>query len=429
MNFENLPDPVVLTEGHSLWSIERNSFEGSAQITLFVQPRTGIRIICRFKGLTVEEKFLISLGPFDEEQTLSFNGQDVPGFQLFVESDEDDLLLHWSPEKSPLNIELNPSRPLARLAFHLFSFFEIKQPKDQILKLEDHEWEITLRPVNDISESIKKTRIDGVCRLTHIGEIKRKDSCLFTTVEVEQQLQLLRYFMALVRGTWCDPICGLGFDSDDNQVWQSFGAPHHGSNAISSWFDYFHPEQMVTLYPLFSNKWNSSEDWKSCLREVIYWYANANTAGGIPGIDASILLSQAALERLSFQYSVIDRQLVSAEHFKSSQTRASDKLRLLLSTLRIPIAIPSSLHEMHRAANTMKWKDGPHAYSDIRNSLVHPDSKNRQERFKCITDGWRLGLWYLELSLLAVCGYNGSYGSRITRHIYGEVSYVPWNEK
>lgn len=429
IKFESLPDPVVLSEGNASWNTGRNSYEGFAQIKLFVQPRTGIRIICRFKGLSEEDKLLICLGAFEAHQTLSFNGQDVPGFHLSADSEDEDIILHWSPEKTPLQIELSPLQSLARLQFHLFSFFEIKRPNGQIVTLEDDEWEITLRPVSDISAITRKIQTDGLSRLSHIGEMKRKDGNLFKPVEVQEQLQLLRYFMALVRGTWCDPICNLGFDSDGTEVWQSFGAPHNSSSAISSWFDYFHPEQMTTLYPLFSEKWKSSEDWKSCIREVIYWYTNANTAGGTPGIDVSILLSQTALERLSFQYSVVDRQFLSAKVFKSPQNKASDKLRRLLTTLQIPVAIPASLQDMSSAAGKLKWEDGPHAFSEIRNALVHPDSKNRQDRFKCIVDGWALGLWYVETAILAVCGYDGSYGSRLTRRTYGEVSPVPWSEK
>lgn len=235
--------------------------------------------------------------------------------------------------------------------------------------------------------------------------------------------------MTFVRGTWCDPVCATGFDSTGTSVWKAISAPRSVSHAVHSWFDSVHPEQITELFPLFLNRWQSSDDWESCLQEVIYWYANANnTAGGVPSIDVSILLSQAALERLSYQFAVIDRRLISAEGFKSPQLRASDKLRLLLSSLKIPIDIPSSVQKIQKHTADTKWSDGPHAYSDIRNALVHPDPKERTTKFECIQDGWKFGLWYLELALLAVCNYNGSYGNRLTRERYGEVESVPWAE-
>lgn len=40
-------------------------------------------------------------------------------------------------------------------------------------------------------------------------------------------------------------------------------------------------------------------------------------------------------------------------------------------------------------------------------------------------DTWNLGLWYLELSLLKLCGYSETYYNRIKRGWVGGVEEVP----
>ena len=43
-------------------------------------------------------------------------------------------------------------------------------------------------------------------------------------------------------------------------------------------------------------------------------------------------------------------------------------------------------------------------------------------------DGWRLIVWYVELSLLSLFGYKGAYRNRLRRDRWvGLVEDVPWN--
>lgn len=361
-DFGDFPEPVVLASGHAVLTLGQDRFEGDAQIRAVALPREGIEILGRFKGLSDAQRFLMFSGHGNWVRTLSFNGQDIPGFQLSVESIDDEIQLRWCPGTLPLRLANSGSIQLGRVVFHIFNFFNLHRLENGRLVLENDEWTVTLSQVDNIEEVERKCHADGMCGLTHVGEIVRKDGSSFEISDVEERLRILQYFMAFVRGTWCDPICAVGFDSDNARTWELFSAPQRSSYAISSWFDYVHPEQMVKLFPLFSQKWQSSDQWRSCLREVIYWYVNANTAGGVPGIDVSILLSQAALERLSHQFSVVDRRIISAESFKSSQLKASDKLRLLLSSLQVPIDIPTQATDMKKFAQRLKWVDGPHAH-------------------------------------------------------------------
>lgn len=426
-DFGNHPGPVTLVRGRATARISGEQVQGQAEIVLRSLPRRGMEVQARFTDLTDDQKFGLSFA--DEDEALSFNDLDVPGFRLAVNSDGAALVLRWCPSRQPIELPVETDVQIQRVVFHLFGLPALHRLNGHQLPLENDLWVVTLHQVENVEEAEKQYQTDGIGRLTHVGGILRKGGSSFSVEDAAEQLAQLRHFLAFVRGTWCDPVCAVGFDAAGSRVWESLSAPTNPSAAISSWFAYLHPEQMQHLYPLFTSRWTSSPEWQSCLREVIYWYVNANTAGGVPGIDVSILLSQAALERLAHQFAVVDRRMISAETFKSSQLRASDKLRLLLSSVGIPIDIPSETRKVAEHAKKFKWVDGPHAFADIRNTLVHPDAKGRDQQLECIPDGWKLGLWYLELALLAVCGYKGTYGNRLRRDVDGQVEPTPWTKR
>ena len=117
--------------------------------------------------------------------------------------------------------------------------------------------------------------------------------------------------------------------------------------------------------------------------------------------------------------------MVSATEFKPRGLCATDKLRLLTSSLSIPKEIPPCLSALHRRPGK-KWEDGLHATTDIRNSLVHPD---RQTEFPegSYYEAYQLSLWIIDLVLLHLCGHSGKYANRLaTRRWVGTVESVPW---
>jgi hypothetical protein len=105
---------------------------------------------------------------------------------------------------------------------------------------------------------------------------------------------------------------------------------------------------------------------------------------------------------------------------------ASDKFRIIFSSLGIPLEIPKETPEIDKLAKNFNWLDAPHALTEIRNSLVHPEHKKRGQIDSAYYEAWNLGLWYLEMGLLAVCGYSGTYGNRLKQRYVGQVENVPW---
>jgi hypothetical protein len=84
----------------------------------------------------------------------------------------------------------------------------------------------------------------------------------------------------------------------------------------------------------------------------------------------------------------------------------------------------SALAEISTLASQRRWLDSPHALTEIRNNITHPERPAQYSN--AYFEAWSLGLWYLELALLRICGYNGSYSNRLVAKLVGEVEDVPW---
>jgi len=290
--------------------------------------------------------------------------------------------------------------------------------------LKHAEWRIRLSSLATTHDHFKALEETGGYALTHVGALERADGKTFKGDAANGVLQAMRFFLSFAKGALCTPVCPVGFDGTVTRVWEQWSSPDGPWASQISWFDPHTSQQMEDLFAGFMRRWQNSE-WQSALREVLYWYFNANDS--YRGIDAGIILMQTALERLSFEYAVRDRRLIEATGFKD--LRASDAFRLLLSSLDIPIEIPAELHSLTALSKKLNWVDAPHALTEVRNALVHPDHKRRSQVSSAYLDAWQLGLWFLELAILRVCAYEGTYSNRLQPHYVGEVQSVPWTPR
>ena len=74
-----------------------------------------------------------------------------------------------------------------------------------------------------------------------------------------------------------------------------------------------------------------------------------------------------------------------------------------------------------------KWVDGPHAFTEFRHGIVHPNLLKRvlNAESGATYEVCCLGRWYLELVLLALCGYQGKYVNRLLIPRQSP-EFVPW---
>ncbi|NJK30432.1 MAG: hypothetical protein HC790_06060 [Acaryochloridaceae cyanobacterium CSU_3_4] len=200
---------------------------------------------------------------------------------------------------------------------------------------------------------------------------------------------------------------------------------------------------MSEAFPGFLQLWR---EWSDLANIVLNGYLESNADGRFT--EHSIVLTQVALEMIAWTLLVEKESVISKDGF--DKLPASDKLRLLLSKLGIPIEIPPNCYDCQppysqRDASSLlpnlsqvakssqyNWVDGPHALTELRNGIVHPKklqkvlATNHEARFEA---RW-LGLWYLELVLLALMNYQGCYANRLIfpRH-EGTYDKVPWNHQ
>lgn len=436
-DFTTNESSMLIHQSQAEVCINQNTYTGIGEIRLELLPRADIYAYGYFKGVPAKDALGSGIGQ-TEISSFSINSRQIEGFRLSSGGDinSQEYNLKWCPKSEPINGIGNESTQMSLLIFHLFNFVDLHgtrrttEQSGSTMHAIEHvdlicdEWNVELKSLLSTRESIKTLKEEGGYRLTHIGSIRRADSTLFSGKDAQKYLSALRFYLSFAKGGWCEPICAVGFDASDNHVWESWSSPKEPWHSPMSWFDPHNSSQLAILFPGFMNKWKDG-DWGEAFHEVIYWYLNANYSSR--GIDAGIILTQAAIERLSYEYAVKYKRLLTVNRFKDLW--ASDKFRLLFSSLGIPLEIPKETPELEKLAKKFNWIDAQHALTEIRNSLVHPEHKKRSQLDSAYYEAWNLGLWYLEMGLLAICDYSGIYGNRLKQRWVGQVEDVPWANK
>jgi len=427
-NFESTP--ITLYEGISKIKRNETEFDGHAEIKFKFLPKATIEIDAEYNspkvGSVIDDKEIyFSINNF---KTSVF----VISSQLQLEPVKTKLKL--IPKQNNIQISLNTNGESKFIILHLFDFFDFGiRDKSEIVNfsdgwsvrldyfyLESKLYEIKIQSTRDTSKNIQSIKEDGISRLTQVGQIEKKDGLI--SIKEYHKLEIaLTHFLSFAKGSWINPSCSIG-KMDENEInWYIFNAPKNKWKSLDSWIDPLkNTSSMSELFPLFMDLWES-ERWEDTLKEVIYWFLNAND--GSRGIDTGLILAQTALERLSFEYVVNEKKLLSATGFKAIW--ASDKFRILFSSLNIPLDIPPELVNLIKESKNHNWLDAPHALTEIRNSLVHPEHKKHGKfKFDVFHESHILSLWYLEVTILAICRFKGKYSNRINRGRVEDMPYV-----
>lgn len=427
--FDFLQKDVVLYEGRCTIGEDNIDYEGTAQIKSVVLPKAKIVIEAEFNDHRV--------APLkDKSINFSIGKHKINAMIVSSRLQLDPILVKIKlvSSKNDINIILDAENKTKSIIFHLFNFHNFMDYNKLIhienggyriseTTFESSKYNITIQSLRETSDNIQVIREKGISMLTQMGMIEKKDGTFISILEYDELQNMLVLFFSFTKGSWINPTCPIGIDDNDKTSWYIFNAPKSEWKSLASWFEPTHDTLtmpiMKKLFLLFSELWEH-ENWQETLREVIYWFINAND--GSRGVDTGIILAQTALERLSFEYVVNEKKLISSDGFK--KIRASDKFKLLFSSLSIPLEIPTELVHLTKEAKSHQWLDGPHALTEIRNSLIHPEHKKHAKfGIDVYSDAHKLSLWYLEVSILAICEFDDVYANRIKG---GMVEYVPY---
>jgi hypothetical protein len=270
-------------------------------------------------------------------------------------------------------------------------------------------------------------RARGGFGITHAGLITRADGSSFRLGQFSEFWSMLFFFLAFARGIWCGPIIPVGLDARGRPVWEE------GCNwrirpwqNVTSWFPLLVGE-IQHAFQGFHSLW-ADAIWNEPLRELVNWYVEANLNAGAN--EGALVLAHSGLDLLSWMRLVIQKGAYGPKVFEN--LHADQRIRLVLADLGIPDAVPTSIPQAHALTVSEHLKDGPELINRLRNAVVHPTPVKRKFLTKvsagCRHEALQLALHYLELGILAICGYPGEYVTRLMTGVWRSqaTSRVPW---
>jgi hypothetical protein len=281
--------------------------------------------------------------------------------------------------------------------------------------------------VDEIREAreLRKTAAeDAGFVISHVGELKPVEGCL-DEASTQQMLDVLRLFFGFLRGAWSGPVFPQGI-TEHQKNWEQFaGWKVSEAREVPTWLPQRNPLDLNRLFSGFVER-HSDPAWQSPLRTALHWYVEANSSG--TAHETRLVLGQVALELLAWLELVVTRQRHSRSDFK--RLSAAGRIRSLLHQLYIPCGMPSHFAELQSLQEGDAF-DGPGVVARLRNALVHAGEKNPAPIKSVSGVQWwqagQLALQYVELSLLALCGYQGKYARRCWRGWKGDDEvFVPW---
>ena len=428
----NLPIPISQEEVEV--ECNDNVVTGQGSIELSLLPSPSVQIHIDFPNTNWKEIAKLALRPRGNLRLPQRNISDHFIFSKRTFGSEKPL--HITALLPGGSLETNPRRKISYIIFYLVNYWNFISPEfthtpksDTLvsgnrLNLETDDWRIVIESLSSTSNRTDILKNQGGYGITHIGKIERIDNKTFTPKAAKQILEALFYFLSFSRGFWVHPILPIGYNKNNEKVWELW-ANYMVSpwKSVLTWCDHHNISFLSEIFAGFIKRWHN-QDYQESIRTALYWYIRSNVPAA--GTDGSIILTQAALERLSWDYHVNIKNSLSLDGFE--RLSAGDRIKLILSHAGIPLSVPNNYPKLASLAKERNL-DGPALIAYIRNRIVHPGRQKGKidpatvPLFEC----WNLGLWYLELLLLFIFEYSGDYANRLRSDRWvGQTEKVPW---
>ena len=322
--------------------------------------------------------------------------------------------------------------------------------KSNRIIFQTEQWRLTLDNLESTKNIVKQlNKTQNGFAITHVGKLEKVNGQSFSVENAKEILEAFTGFLSFARGFRIPLFLLLGYDSEDNKIWQCWDAS--GGNfwkVVDSWFPKCRSSDIQEIFSGFLTWW---QNWEESEKLGFYWYLEANYN---PLIEQKIITGQLALEELAWTLLVKKEQILSKRKFKDNKT--CDNLRKLLLHLKIPglfCQVPTTLIDKYDTNNSppiesliklsvaKEWTDGVQVLIQLRNDIIHPEKEIENtagislhgflnDDFRQANlDGAQLVLWYLELVFLAIFNYKKHYNNRLYELKYGEkTEFVPWSE-
>jgi hypothetical protein len=283
-------------------------------------------------------------------------------------------------------------------------------------------WLIRLDGRLDLTDVLADLHETGGFAFTHVAAIERKDGGLFSWSDVRSVWDVLFHVLAFARGALVGLALPTGLNVAHECLWTRWSI-----SVVDPWsspFSWWDKTRTADLAAVFRQFMACCRDpyWNDVLRRTVRYFIDANNPRPL---DRAIIMSQAALDLLSS--SVIEERaltttLTTRTHGK--KPTAAHKIRCMADWGGIPTGVPAHLTALAAFA---PGEDGPVAITRVRNRLAHPSRTAGTPNWAVLFDAWRLSQWFLELGVLRVIGFEGTYGDRLKEDRWvGDVEPVPW---
>lgn len=146
--------------------------------------------------------------------------------------------------------------------------------------------------------------------LSDSGTMRDPNSHLFSSERASMALDTMHDALSFAAGRWIGIALVQAVNAEGVPVWSRWGTGKVSeASSQMSWYDPGHPEWLQQLCHGLSQAKKCEETWEP-IRTALYWYVRSNTRGA--GIDSSLILSQCALELLSW-FVIVKRNAALSE--------------------------------------------------------------------------------------------------------------------
>ena len=289
------------------------------------------------------------------------------------------------------------------------------------IQLNGPPWLVEIRAVDNIGQvqsSLSQQRGFG---LTHRGSVRRSDGKSFSKESVQSVIEALTLFCSFARGVYCGLTLLSGTNQAGELVWEQWGVSNVETwKVYRSWFDVQSGQILEDLFPGFWAKYQGFQR-DERTRIALEWYLESNAQ---KALHSSIVLSQAALERLSFLQ--VGERLNAKQMGRKDRETEGEWIARALVQAGVDCQIPPSCPALEQLRRANGFEHGPHTIVEIRNDLIHQDMSHGILSIDVYRQAKGLGLWYVEMLLLKLFDYDGIYANRLTQQWRGQVDSVPW---
>ncbi|WP_143469336.1 hypothetical protein [Leeuwenhoekiella nanhaiensis] len=297
------------------------------------------------------------------------------------------------------------------------------------IHFENDDFSIVIDKAIDYKDRLKKLKNKGGYLSLYTGELKLKKGSL----NYETTKNILRSFgtfLSFLNGRKIAPIFYSGIYQGE-KIWSDFSNYDISLYKYNSgWSSMFSIDGFKELFNKFLEIWKNDDD-QNFLVSAIHWYNESNSNSGYA--EGSIVMAQTALELL-YNWLIIEKGNLLLGR-DSENISASNKIRLLLSQIKMSKAAPLNFRELQSyITENPEIHDAPEAIVQIRNSIIHSQFEKRKKLSKLnsntIHQALQLSILYIELSILYILGYNGEYEDRCSGNDYltDRTKSVPWVE-